>query len=680
MEEVQFEHILSKEYDGCTANFLKLGDTGIMFDCGIDESAESSMLSTYDAFMPRVDVILLTHATFRHCGALPYLQKKYDFSKISVYATFPVNKLASTCMYEYYISQKNLKDFELFEIEDIDNVFKDVIPVNFHQAETVKVKESSFKITALNAGYSLGGAIWMINFNTHKLVYAIDVNDKNESITEPLRMGELRDAHFLITNTYIAPSIDGKKKSSRIQPTLSKERLKYHIKKTLLENLNFDIPAPHMPEGPLQPQQINPSEIENKSIIEVLENYGLTGKDSNQNLDGYPFSGKLDSEILICCDNFSRVLEVLLFLEDFADQNPDLQKIPILYLEHMSKEYLEIAKSHIEWMNNRLKSTFVYIDINPMNFKSITVLSKEEELQNYPNPRIVVSTTSSFLLGHTRNLLPKVLTNKKSKLIFINKQLSHPLGAQLIKQDMINYTHKKVTVTKRLKEKEVVMEDNNPTNVDTTHDQGISQLRKISNTDQNKQTAQEKDMEVDGEEKEEEIDFDLAKFNQRLYAKSDYPMFSFGAEDEIKVMTDAYGVYSISKSNDLYLNSLAQGVAGTSAYLETGLEDLGLNFGPPSLNNCVSYDYIRDQYTPYTFLYTCIDETLSIECQTAYIPFEGRIDKKSFQIMLCETRPKNIIIVNASEKKSERIKHFVLKNQLNINVFFCKDEAVRFKI
>jgi hypothetical protein len=32
MDEIQFEHILSKEYDGCTANFLKLGNAGVMFD------------------------------------------------------------------------------------------------------------------------------------------------------------------------------------------------------------------------------------------------------------------------------------------------------------------------------------------------------------------------------------------------------------------------------------------------------------------------------------------------------------------------------------------------------------------------------------------------------------------------------------------------------------------------
>lgn len=681
MDEIQFEHILSKEYDGCTANFLKLGNAGVMFDWGIDDEADPKNLATYDSYMEKVDVILLTHATFRHCGALPYLRKKYDFSNISVYATFPVNKLASTCMYEYYIGQKQIKEFDLFSIEDIDEAFADVKPVSFHQKRPITVNDSTFTITALNAGYSLGGAIWVIKFMMHKLIYAIDVNDKNESITEPLQISELRDAHFLVTNTYIAPSIDGKKKSSRIQPTLSKERLKYHINNTLLQHLNFETKTNQMPEGPIPPREYNQSEMEGVPISEVLMNYGLVGKDTDYNSSEYPCAGQYDAEILICCDNFSRVLEVLLFLEDFADQNPDLQKVPILYLEHMSKESLEIAKSHIEWMNNRLKSTFVYIDINPMNFKSIKVLSKEEELQNYPNPRIVISSSNTFQLGHARNLLPKVLTNRKSKLIFINKQLSHPLGPQLIKQDMRNYTHKKVTVTKQPKQQK---------DVEIPEPQGVEDLQIYTNAmdvevpeekpqDGSTKHDQQKDQEM---QVEEDHQFDLEAYNARLFAKSDYPMFAYGEDEdpENRILVDAYGVFTGDEADDDYLDRLATNLNTAGGFMSDGLDGLGGKFGTASLNNSVAYEYIKDMYNSYDFIYNTVDENVAIDCQTAYIPFEGRIDKKSFQIMLCETRPKNLIIVNASNKKVERIKDFVNENRLKINVAYVEGGAVSFKI
>jgi Cft2 family RNA processing exonuclease len=249
--------------------------------------------------MPQVDIILLTHATFRHCGALPYLKKKYDFSNISVYATFPVNKLASTSMYEYYISQKYMQDFDLFSIQDIDEAFEDVHPVNLHQTKTISCKDISFTITALNAGYSLGGAIWVINFMMHKLIYAIDVHDKNESITEPLLISEIRDAHFLVTNTYIAPSIDGINKIPRIQPQLSRERLKFQINHTLLQHLNFEVKVNKVPEGPTGPKDFTQNEMDNVPISEVLMNYGLVGKDTDYNSSEYPCAGQYDAEILI---------------------------------------------------------------------------------------------------------------------------------------------------------------------------------------------------------------------------------------------------------------------------------------------------------------------------------------------------------------------------------------------
>ncbi|CAI2385550.1 unnamed protein product [Moneuplotes crassus] len=659
MESIEFENILSKEYDGCTSNFLKIGQAGIMFDCGIPDEVNQEVLDTYDKYMSQVNIICLTHATFRHCGALPYLRKKYDFSKIKVYATFPVNKLSPTCMYEYYICQMNLASFEIFTIEDIDLVFEEVNPVNFKQTHHFNIKDSCFSLIALNAGYSLGGAIWEIIFNCKKLIYAIDVNDKNECITEPFLISELQDAYCLITNTYIAPSIDGKQKCSHLQSYMSKERLKYNIQKTILDHLDFEEKANAIPEGPQPPRDYNQADMDQVPISEVLMNYGLVGKDTDYDSSEYPHAGQYDAEILICCDNFSRVLEVLFFLEDYASQNRDLQKIPILYLDHMSNELLEIARSHIEWMNNHLNTTFVYIDISPINFNHIKVLSKESELQNYPNPRIVVTTTSTFLLGHSKNLLPKVLTNRNSKLIFINKQLSHNLGPNLIKGELMSYTHKKVSVEKIRQVTESVTQD-----ADMMSDKPQEE-EKIKDTPSEQLPSIEEDDE----------DIDLSGYNSKLFAHTDYDMFPIRNLDKDDTYhIDAYGVFKAEESEDPK-NMLNNIIYHLGAGHDPGaLEDKDMGFGATTLNNSVSYPEIMDHFKTYKYLHHYTDEHVSIDCKTAYIPFEGRIDKKSFQIMLSETRPKNLIVVNASQLKVERIKKFVMKNNLNINVEYVMNQ------
>lgn len=333
----------------------------------------------------------------------------------------------------------------------------------------------------------------------------------------------------------------------------------------------------------------------------------------------------------------------------------------------MSKEFLEIARSHIEWMNNQLNTTFVYIDISPINFNHIKVLSKEAELQNYPNPRIVVSTTSTFLLGHSRNLLPKVLTNKNSKLIFINKQLSHNLGPDLIKKELLSYTHHKVNVEKVRQQVEAVPEvdvemvdgkepkiTKNTENLENTKEKEMVKVFPEPEIEKEKSKIEE-DIEIINKAEEEQVDFDA--YNIKLFSNSEYEMFPIENEDkDDQYSIDAYGVFKKEDTIDpsKMLNNIIYHLG--AGYDPGAFEDMDMGFGSTGLNNSVAYSDVKDHFNTYKYLYQYVDEHVSINCKTAYIPFEGRIDKKSFQIMLTETRPKNLIVVNASEMKVKRIK------------------------
>lgn len=185
-------------------------------------------------------------------------------------------------MYEYYIAHMEMHHFDIFTIEDIDKAFEEISPMNFLNSNELTIKDTNFTITASSAGYSLGGAVWKIDYLAHKFVYAIDVNDKNENISEPLRTSELRDAHYLITNTYIAPSIDGRAKTTKIQPQLSIFRLKYHINKTLIEHLKFDNSS-IIAEQQAEKVNIEEQNMENLPIGEVLLTMKLTGHNPHNN-------------------------------------------------------------------------------------------------------------------------------------------------------------------------------------------------------------------------------------------------------------------------------------------------------------------------------------------------------------------------------------------------------------
>ena len=63
----------------------------------------------------------------------------------------------------------------------------------------------------MNAGYTLGGAVWKFNFHSNKLLYAFDINEKDEWISMPIRFQDVKDT-YLITNGYLDQSSNPKNK------------------------------------------------------------------------------------------------------------------------------------------------------------------------------------------------------------------------------------------------------------------------------------------------------------------------------------------------------------------------------------------------------------------------------------------------------------------------------------
>lgn len=85
---------------------------------------------------------------------------------------------------------------------------------------------------------------------------------------------------------------------------------------------------------------------------------------------------------MIPCSSKSKILELLLTLEQMFSNNPRLQQSTVqsadssenetrvLYLEHMSKETIDVAKSHTSWMTlaQGAQSQDIQRGQNPFNF------------------------------------------------------------------------------------------------------------------------------------------------------------------------------------------------------------------------------------------------------------------------------------------------------------------------
>jgi Cft2 family RNA processing exonuclease len=102
-------------------------------------------------------------------------------------------------------------------------------------------------------------------------------------------------------------------------------------------------------------------------------------------------------QVLIPCSSKSKILEILLLLEEmFASKPRDMTAAGtnsegqdgdtrVIYLEHMSRETLDVAKSHTSWMSLRDNAQFQDIQRgqSPFNFQFIKMISTLDEYHQY---------------------------------------------------------------------------------------------------------------------------------------------------------------------------------------------------------------------------------------------------------------------------------------------------------
>lgn len=113
-----------------------------------------------------------------------YACKKFPgFGSIPVYATLPVINMGRVVTIDAYTTAWFTSTSEAtssldatIRISDIDAIFDKIHSLKYSQQVTLSAKLSSLRITAHNAGHSLGGTLWRLNYGQEDVVYAVDWN------------------------------------------------------------------------------------------------------------------------------------------------------------------------------------------------------------------------------------------------------------------------------------------------------------------------------------------------------------------------------------------------------------------------------------------------------------------------------------------------------------------------
>lgn len=150
-----------------------------LIDCGWNDHFDNSLLQPLSRVASTVDAVLLSHPDTFHLGALPYAMKQLGLSA-PVYATEPVYRLGLLTMYDQYLSRKQVSEFDLFTLDDVDSAFQSVTRLTYSQNHYMSGKGEGIVIAPLVAGHLLGGTTWRITKDGEDVIYAVDFNHRKE--------------------------------------------------------------------------------------------------------------------------------------------------------------------------------------------------------------------------------------------------------------------------------------------------------------------------------------------------------------------------------------------------------------------------------------------------------------------------------------------------------------------
>ncbi|KAL2967280.1 hypothetical protein AAZX31_16G166100 [Glycine max] len=176
-----------------------------LVDCGWNDHFDPSLLQPLARSLvaSTIDAVLLSHADTLHLGALPYAMKQLGLSA-PVYSTEPVYRLGLLTMYDQYLSRKQVSEFDLFTLDDIDSSFQSVTRLTYSQNHHFSGKGEGIVIAPHVAGHLLGGTIWKITKDGEDVIYAVDFNHRKERHLNGTVLGSFVRPAVLITDAYNA--------------------------------------------------------------------------------------------------------------------------------------------------------------------------------------------------------------------------------------------------------------------------------------------------------------------------------------------------------------------------------------------------------------------------------------------------------------------------------------------
>ncbi|XP_056173383.1 cleavage and polyadenylation specificity factor subunit 3-I-like [Syzygium oleosum] len=135
--------------------------------------------------------------------------------------------------------------------------------------------------------------------------------------------------------------------------------------------------------------------------------------------------------VLIPAFALGRAQELLLILDEFWSNHPELHNIPIYYASPLAKKCMAVYQTYINSMNERIRSQFA--TANPFDFKHISPLKSIENF-NDVGPSVVMASPGGLQSGLSRQLFDMWCSDKKNACVIPGYVVEGTLAKTIINE------------------------------------------------------------------------------------------------------------------------------------------------------------------------------------------------------------------------------------------------------
>lgn len=128
-----------------------------------------------------------------------------------------------------------------------------------------------------------------------------------------------------------------------------------------------------------------------------------------------------------------RAQEILLILDEYWEQHPELEGVKIYYASSLARKCMAVFQTYINMMNESIRKKFRDSRTNPFHFKHIKSIKSLDRFDDL-GPCVMVASPGMLQNGVSRDLLEKWAPDPKNALILTGYSVEGTMAKQILNE------------------------------------------------------------------------------------------------------------------------------------------------------------------------------------------------------------------------------------------------------